>query len=287
MYTRIRLGMILMLGLLALHAIGQVPGKVGSLLAADRAAARRSASEGAHAALSSISDRNSIFFVPSPTNALAYLNSRPNIPDVLKWETNFSIVSRSLEWGVTSGPLTFQRIGARQRNGEFLTIWKRDRKGDWKVALRAEIEHYGTEEKQELRLIEPENTHYVKHRSQVRLAQRNEIVMSNEKLFATVLRGSTEKAYGEFLAEDARLLFPWNDPINGKDNIIDFLKKQKFDIILEPEKVDRAYSGEVAYSYGTATLYTGDKGVKYNYLRVWQLQDDFQWRVLIDMYILK
>lgn len=261
----------------------QLPSKVGSLLAADKAAARKAASEGPHSALLSVVDRNSVLFVPAPVNALDHLNSRPNIPDIMTWETNFALVSKSLEWGITSGPISFQRIGARKRQGEHLTVWKRDRKGDWKIDIRAEVEHHGNKQHIDAVFFEPDDKFYIKHRSKVRLKQREDIVLSNDKLFSSVLKSNNEAAYQEFLAEDARMLYPWFPPTIGKKAILAFLKKQKIEIVTEPEKVDRAYSGEWAYSYGTATIYQEDKPAKYNYIRVWQLQEDFQWRVLIEM----
>ena len=74
----------------------QLPEKVGGLITADRNAAIIAKAEGPHAAFSSIIDKTSSFYVPSEVNAFNYLNNRPNIPDVLSWEPNFALVSKSL-----------------------------------------------------------------------------------------------------------------------------------------------------------------------------------------------
>lgn len=276
-------GLVSAFALLATQAWGQLPDKVGSLLAADRAAARISSSQGAHAALQSIVDQNSFFFVPDRVNAVNYLRSRPNLPDVLAWETNFSVVAKSMEWGVTAGPMTFQRVGARQRQGEYLNVWKRDRKGKWKIELRAEVEHTGTNPNISPLFFEPQNDNYVRHRSKTRLAQRDDIITSNDNLFSSVSKSNVQAAYNEFLAEDARFVYPWQAPIVGKKNILAFLNKQNIDIVTEPEAVSRAYSGEWAYSYGTATVYTGENAVPYRYVRIWKVQDDYQWHIQIEM----
>lgn len=277
------IGLLGAFALLATPAWAQLPDKVGSLLAADRAAARVSVNQGAHAALQGIVDQNSVFFTPDRVNAVNYLRSRPNIPDVLRWETNFCVVAKSMEWGVTSGPMTFQRVGARQRQGEYLTIWKRDRKGNWKVELRAEIEHKGTNPDIIPLFFEPQNDNYVRHRSKTRLAQRDEIIKSNEELFSSVSKSSIQAAYNEFLADDARLLYPWQAPIVGKKGILGFLNKQNIDIVTESEAVSRAYSGEWAYSYGTAMVHTAESAVPYRYVRIWKMQDDYQWHIQIEM----
>lgn|SRR5690606_12420309 len=261
----------------------QLPEKVGGLITADRNAAIIAKAQGPHAAFSSIIDKTSTFYVPSAVNALNYLNNRPNIPDVLNWEPNFALVSKSLEFGVTSGSMEFQKVGAIKRYGQYLTIWKRDKKGVWKVDLRAEVENYGKQTAKDLKFQEPDDSWYLKHRSQVRLKQREDIVQSTDQLFSTIAKRDTEAAYREFMAEEVRFYYPWQNEIEGKNNVINFIKKQRIDIVTEPLKVGRAYSGEYAYSQGTATIHSKDKAVKFNYLRVWELKDDYQWRVILEM----
>lgn len=261
----------------------QLPEKVGGLITADRNAATISKTQSPHAAFSSIIDKESVFYVPSAVNAFNYLNNRPNIPDVLFWEPNFALVSKSLEWGVTSGKMEFQKVGAVKRNGQYVTIWKRGKKGDWKVELRAEVENYGKQEPKALWYHEPDDSWYLKHRSKVRLQQREDVVMSTDKLFSTVLKANNETAYSEFLADDVRFYYPWQEEISGKKNVLSFLKKQRVEIVTEPSDVGRAYSGEFAYSLGTALVTSKDKEVKFNYIRVWQLKDDYQWRVILEM----
>lgn len=275
---------ILFAGLLSANfAFGQLPDKVGGLIAADKAAAYISKTQTPHAGLSSIIDKESVFYVPSSVNAFNYLNNRPNIADVMSWDPNFALVSKSLEWGVTSGKMEFQKVGAVKRHGQYLTIWKRGKKGAWKVDLRAEVENFGKNEAKELTYLEPDNSWYLKHRSQVRLKQREDIVFSTDQLFSTVLKSDNQAGYKEFLAEDARFYYPWQEEIEGKANILSFLKKQRFDIVTEPINVGRAYSGEFAYTQGTATVHSKDKAVKFNYIRIWQLKDDYQWRVILEM----
>lgn len=261
----------------------QMPEKVGSLIAADKNAATISKLQSPHAGLSSIIDKESVFYVPSSVNALNYLSNRPNIPDVLNWEPNFAVVSKSLEWGVTSGKTEFQKIGSIKRYGQYLTVWKRGKKGDWKVDLRAEVENFGKNEAKEMLYVEPDNSWYLKHRSKVRLQQREDVVLSTDKLFSSMLKANNQAAYTEFLDENARFYFPWQEEAQGKKNILNVLKKSRVDIMTEPLKVGRAYSGEYAYSSGTATVNTKEKSVKYNYVRIWQLKDDFQWRVILEM----
>lgn len=264
-------------------ANAQLPDKIGGLISVDRNAAVLSKQETPHSALSSIIDKESVFYVPSAVNAFNYLNNRPNIADVMTWDPNFALLAKSQDFGITSGKLQFQKVGAVQRNGQYIIIWKRNKKGEWKVDLRAEVENYGKNEPKELTYVEPDDSWYLKHRSKVRLQQREDIVMSTDQLFSKVLQADNQAAYNEFLDDDVRFYFPWQEEIEGKNNVVNFLKKQRIEIVTEPLKVGRAYSGELAYSLGTATVYDKDKAIKFNYIRVWELKDDFQWRVTLEM----
>lgn len=261
----------------------QLPDKVGSLITADRRAANVAKSEGPFEAFMSIVDKESTLYVPSPVNALNYLNNRPNIPDVLSWQPDFALVSKSLDWGVTSGPMEFQKVGAIKRYGQYLTVWRRDKKGNWKIHVRAEVENYGKGRKSDLVYYEPDDSWYLKHRSKVRLQQREEVVTQSDELFSTILKANNEAAFNEFLSDDVRYYYPWEATMEGKENVLSFLKKNRLEITTEPVGVGRAYSGEYAYTSGTATVRSKDKIAKFNYVRIWQLKNDYQWRVVIEM----
>lgn len=261
----------------------QLPDKVGSLITADRTASNIAKKENPYKAFMSIVDKESTLYVPSPVNAINYLNNRPNIPDIMSWAPNFALVSKSLDWGVTSGPMEFQKVGAIKRYGQYLTVWRRDRKGNWKVHIRAEVENFGKGAKSDLVYYEPDDSWYLKHRSKVRLQQREEVVTQSDELFSTILKANNETAFNEFLADDVRYYYPWEAEIEGKKNVLAFLKKKRIEITTDPSGVGRAYSGEYAYTSGTATVRSKEKVVKFNYIRIWQLKDDYQWRVIIEM----
>lgn len=277
-----------------MSAYAQLPNKVGSLLTADRSLARFAADETPYEALLGVTDKETVFFAPGPVEGLKYMKNRPNIPDLMYWEPTFAGIAKSMELGFTTGPVAFQRIGVPQRHGEYLTIWKRDRKGEWKISVHATVEHYGNERHQALlsdaihgsKFIEPDSSGYLKHRSQVRLNQRKDVVSSNDRLFSTVLKSDNQYAFQEFLADDVRFFFPWTNPIQGKQHVLDFLKTRKIDIATEFRRVDRAYSGELAYTYGDAQVRLSPEQAaqNYNYIRIWQRQPDHQWRVIIEFY---
>lgn len=285
------LGLALVLGLVGAGSVhAQLPNKVGSLLNAERALAGLARVETPYQALLGVTNAETIYFAPGPVNGLKHMRNRPNIADVMRWEPSFSGIGKSMEFGFTTGPIEFQRVGSPLRHGEYLTIWKRDRKGEWKILVRGVSEHYGRKNTPveaylpNAEFIEPDSLGYLKHRSQVRLNQRKDVVSSNDRLFATVLRTDNEYAFSEFLADDVRLIFPWTEPIQGKEEAVKFLTSRGIKILTEMTEVDRAYSGELAYTHGEANFWKDGVRDPHNYIRVWQRQPDHQWRVIIEFY---
>lgn len=270
---------------ISILSFGQLPNKVGSLLGADRALEKLAKQSTPYDAILGTIDKNTLFFTPHPVEALPYMKNRPNFPDLQSWEPNFAGISKSMEWGFTLGGIEFQRIGAPKRHGEYLTIWKRNNKGEWKIQLRAIAENYGKEVvTPNLIFIEPDSADYFKQRSQVRLDQRKDVITNNDKLFATVLRSKNELAFQEFYAENVRVILPWNEPIYGKNAAIGFFLNQKYDVQTNWLNTDRAYSGEIAATYGNAHLTRNGEEKRYYYIRIWQRQPDFQWRVILEFY---
>ncbi|SEM50205.1 hypothetical protein SAMN05216436_10526 [bacterium A37T11] len=270
-----------------LWSVAQTPAKVGSLITSDRHYAKLAAVDGPYKVFLEASNDSTIFFKPGPVSALQFLKNRPNIPDVMSWTPTFAVVAKSMEWGVTSGSVSFQRVGARKRYGQYLTVWERDKNSIWKMLLRAEMEHHEPKNKLAPVWDEPADDRYVKLRSQARLQQRNELVFSTDQLMGTILKADNPTAYKEFLTDDARFLFPWEEPVQGKPAIQAFLKKRKLDIKTTPIKVDRPYSGELAYSYGDAKIIIDNLVKPYYYIRIWKVQTDFQWKVILEMYMEK
>jgi len=261
----------------------QAQDMVGELVAADYFSSELAGNKGALEGLKYAVDKNTTYFEPSPQSALDYLNNMPNIPDVISWKPVMAKVAKSNEWGFTTGPLTYQQIGFPKRYGEYLKVWKRDRKGNWKIAIRAQISHADPSTEAGIKFENPSDQKFLVQRSKVRLSQREEIVENTDRLMGTILRADNRVAYKEFLAEDARLLFSGFSPVLGKENIQKFLVSHKIDIKTTPVDVDRSFSGELAYSYGDAKVIKDNKVQNFYYIRIWEVNKDYKWNVLVEM----
>lgn len=264
------------------YALGQSD-MVGEVVSKDYYMSELSNNKGVVEGLRYGVDKNSIFFEPAPQPALKYLKTMPNVPDLISWRPVLAKVAKSNEWAFTTGPITSQTIGFAKKHGEYLNVWKRDHKGRWKIAIRAEITHPKPSVEKGIQFINPSDQKFLKQRSKVRLNQRVDIVRSSDQLMGTVLRADTKLGYKEFLAPHARLLFAGYSPVIGKEAIQKFLASNDIKLSTSPTHVDRAYSGELAYSYGDAKVIKDDRVTNYYYIRIWEVNEDYKWNVVVEM----
>lgn len=256
---------------------------VGEIVAADYYSSELAANKGVLAGLKHDVDQNTIFFQPAPEKASSYLRNMPNIPDAISWKPVMAKIAKSNEWGFTTGPLVSSNSGMQKNYGEYLTVWKRNRKGKWKIGYRAEIKHPQASTEEGIQFVNPENQKFIMQRSKARLEQREEIITSTDRLMGTVLTADNRVGYDEFLSEDSRLLFSGFSPVIGKKNIQNFLIKNKIDIKTTPVGVDRSLSGELAFSYGDAKVIKDNLVQNFYYLRIWELNKEYKWNVLVEM----
>lgn len=262
--------------------------QVNELISAEYNMSVLAKNRGLLAAYKTYSDEYTTFFVPAPINAFSYLDGKPKLPDVMTWKPIYAKVSKSNEWGFTTGPIDWQSVGYSKKFGEYLCLWKRDRKGVWKIAYRAISEHGKPRGDVNTIFESPTNNKFRKLRSKARIKQREDIIFSTDQLFSTILKADNLTAFNEFLSADARIYIPSYNPIVGLKNIKSLLNKQEITIESSSvEKVDRTYSGELAYSSGEAIIRKGNEQINCHYIRIWEVQADAKWKVVVDMYFKK
>ena len=87
------------------------------------------------------------------------------------------------------------------------------------------------------------------------------------------------------MAEECRLLFAGYEPVTGKKAVIDFWQKQNVKLTSQPVKADRSYSGELAFTYGNASVEKNGQNKLYHYVRIWEMQPGFEWNIILEIYI--
>lgn len=258
-------------------------GEVSSLVAAENYFAGIAKEKGIKKAFLEVSNDETVIFRPGPIKAADYFETQKSNDGELTWRPSLAKISKSGDWGFTTGPFEF-KDGGRISYGNYVSVWKMNSKGVWKLAIDLGINHPKPKKEPELLFIDPKSRKFFRQKSEVRQQQREDIVMTSDKLFSKTLVKYKNLAYNVFLGDHARLLFPGYEPFIGKTNITDFLRYHGLEIQTEVTHADRAPGSDLAYTYGTATITQKSEVKKYHYLRIWEVQDGYKWNVLLEVY---
>jgi hypothetical protein len=266
------------------HLMAQLSnGEVSSLVAAENYFAGISKEMGIDRAFLAVSDDETIVFRPGPVRAVDFFKKKNDSEGELSWQPAFAKISRSGDWGFTTGPFEYKNDG-KSSYGNYVSIWKANHKGVWKLALDLGINHAKPAKEPDLFFADSKNPRFFRQRSAVRRKQREEMILTSDRLFSKTLSKYNNLAYNVFLADESRLLFPGYEPILGKRNITDFLRLQELEINTEVIEADRAAGSDFAYSYGTAAIKKKGQVSPYHYVRIWEVQDGHKWNVILEVF---
>lgn len=259
-------------------------GTVNSLVAAENYFSALTKKNGSKDGFLKVSDDETIIFRPDAVKVENfYGKGTMDGPGQLSWVPVFARISQSGDWGFTSGPYTFLN-GTNASYGQYVSIWKTDYKGVWKLAINLSIAHQKPLNLPALSFTEAKNIKFFEQISQARLKQRREIITTTDKLFSNTLINDQPLAHDIFLSENARFLFPGEEPIIGKARINNFLGKNQMSIESEPLSADRALGSDLAYSLGIAYITRNKVTTKYHYIRIWESQEEHKWNVILEIY---
>lgn len=258
-------------------------GTAKSLEKAELAFSNYAVKNGTNAAFNKFSAQDAVVFRPNAVNAKKYYATASDVKN-LSWLPNYTRVSRSTDWGVTMG--TYVLAGEEKSYGQYISVW-REKDGDWELIL-----DLGTATNKPLRqtapvVVEPKDRFRPKYTTEKELKTSREIIYTTEKTLNTTLKSYGANAFSGFLNQDARLFFPGTEPIIGKEGIQAFNNRMIDKISLKTSSADKALGGDLAYTYGVATIdYKTDLRESFNYLFIWERQADFSWNIMAQIFTL-
>lgn len=260
------------------------PPDVQSVVSAENFFASTTLEKGVKKGFLQVSDQNTMVFRPGPVRAREFYSAAKEDSTYLHWYPTFARIAQSGDWGFTSGPYVVRPAGSTEEGyGQYLSVWKKNSRGVWKLAMDIGVSHPKPSAKPELDYASPATGKYFKQRSDNRLQQRKDIVATTDELMGTAQRVSGSKAYQEYASPDFHFLFPGSEPLIGSRQVEEFLDKRGIRINTTHTAVDRAFSGDLAYTYGTAHVTRKSKTDIWHYVRVWELRNG-KWYVLFEVF---
>ncbi|HEX8279922.1 MAG TPA: nuclear transport factor 2 family protein [Chthoniobacterales bacterium] len=242
--------------------------------------------QGTRAAFLAYLADDAILFQPGPVNAKESWTKRPAEGISLKWRPLFAAMSRSADLGYTTGPAEWRRNKDDEKPfgyGQFLSMWRKQKDGAWKVVVDIGSEVPGpakTEETPEVEYAIPDGGASPPPAPDKTASQR--LLRNAEGKFANVARTDSTAALLGSASESVRVHRQGVFPAVGRDAAGLMLSVGRG--TLTHEKLGGAMSeaGDLAYTYGKYTRTRPDKAERGHYLQIWRLEGDGAFKIVLD-----
>jgi hypothetical protein len=260
------------------------PVRVSKVVDAEKDFDKLVARKGIKEAFLSVADPEGIVFKPEVVKITDFYNSIDKQPGVLTWKPKFARISANGDLAFTAGPYTYQNGKTEDDKvfGDYVSVWRLDADNKLKLLIDLGIQHPEDEQEQTTDFKDPD--------SSKRIAPSKDpfngrsIIIGTDKVFNHELTVSALATYKEFMSPEGRYYFPGFDPIIGTDKVMKFIDNEGISITAETINVGRSTSNDLAYSYGRARIKKGNIVSNYNYVRIWEIDKEHKWNVLLEVF---
>ena len=257
-----------------------------SLVEAERAFASLSVAQGIKASFVANLADDGILFRPGPVAGKKWMEERPARDGLLTWRPAFADVALADDMGYTTGPWEFRPKTMEDKPvayGHFVTVWKRQADGQWKVALDLGIGH----PEPPASMSNPEVTSPAdkKLKPKDAEAERNALLKIENDISKSAASKKSTDAVLSYLADEGRVYRDDAFPAVGREAARALLETKPGSVTWHPAKADVSHSADLGYAYGTYEFKAADgkSSEAGNYLRIWKRQADGKWKVVLDL----
>jgi ketosteroid isomerase-like protein len=256
---------------------------VRALVESERKFYQTGQEKGTRAAFLEFLADDGIVFRPGPLNGKEVWTKRPETGLDLIWEPTFAAIARSGDFGYTTGPAKWRANKKEEKflgYGQFISIWKKQKDGSWKVALDCGIENpepTGTPEP--LKVFVPDNSQQVKSAD----SGRKELSLpeAHGKFIASAKASSVDAVLG-VAAEELRVYREGSPPAVGKSAAAALLGAKGGKISFEQMGGGMSYTSDLAYSYGKYSLQRSEGAEAGHFFQIWQTDSAGVWKLVVD-----
>lgn len=213
------------------------------------------------------------------------LAKAPDPPQDLQliWEPRFGDIAASGDLGYLTGPVRnvrASRDGGKPRYSNYMSVWKRQRDGSFKVVMDAGINTPGPVTFAPGFTRAPQANRFTGDYDET-----TPPLATADGLLNAELRRDQARAYRPNLTASARLHRPNVMPIVGDKRILQWLATQPAFAATDTRYTEAAKSGDLGYSWGTYSTggARGSKAATGFYVRVWVRERNGQWKVALDV----
>ena len=233
---------------------------------------------------------DSILFRPHPVDGKRYTSGRPDSGVQLSWTPIRAAVARSGDLGWTTGPYRVAPVeeGDPPLLGYFVSIWKRQPNGRWKVAVDLGTENPPDDScAEEPELTAPKNA-APSGRTDADPATARAALLDLERLMSqTSVDKGIAIAYDDLLENDVRLYRDGRCPATESEAAKWLLAETPGVMSWEPIDGSVAKTGDLAYTYGSYKLVSPlDREVALAngyYVRLWRPRAEKDWGLILEV----
>jgi ketosteroid isomerase-like protein/sugar lactone lactonase YvrE len=235
---------------------------------------------------------DSILFRPQAVAGKKWMLERPAAPGLLTWRPAFADISNSEDFGYTTGPYEFRRVGPDDKevgHGNYMSVWKRGSGGVWKVVIDIGTPNPPPVTKiTEVQSPADGGGASVKKSVKIDLESEKAALLNQDVEFskASAAKGMIP-AFLSFADQDIRLLRPNTHPIIGKQAMESYLSQTPGNLVWNSAGGDISSAGDLGYTYGIAEFKkaggSAEEGESNSYVRIWKKRSDGSWKVVFDI----
>jgi ketosteroid isomerase-like protein len=269
---RILIALIILIGLNKV-SIAQTtePVDVNKVIDAEKSFNKLVERKGIKNAFLAVADPEGIVFKPDAVNITEFYNNIDKQAGSLSWKPDFARISGNGDLAFSAGPYVYQNGKSEDDKvfGDYVSIWRNDSEGKLKLLIDLGIQHPESDKK-----VAPSKDPF----------GGKKVILATDELFNHSLTISALATYKEFLSLEGHYYFPGFDPLTGREQVMKFIDNEGITISAQTVNAGRSTSNDLAYTYGKARIKKGSILSNFNYVRIWELDKNHKWNVLLEAF---
>ena len=208
-----------------------------------------------------------------------YLPQEPS-PTVLSWQPQYADISRSGDFGYTTGPyqIQFSRDQPPELFGHYISVWSKDDSEGWRVVF--DIGAPYPEEKSFPDLAFPDK-YPLKISIPADTAETKSFLIELEEVFSSNSSSNNLRAaYERFLSDDVLLFRIGSFPFDTEQAVNELVQSSVQSVAYEPINGKVSIAGDLGYVYGFTRQ--GDNSPS-PYLHIWKFEKAGRWKIVLEV----
>jgi len=222
-----------------------------------------------------------IAFAPGAVNGKKYWAGRTDFPGTLIWQPIFAFAAGAADLGYTTGMWELKKANEPLSLGfgHYVTVWGKQLKGNWKIALDVGTENpQPPETSPGLQVLPPDVTAGTQPLENARRS-----LQKAERQFTKAAHSNIGQAILDSATDDVRVYREKSFPAIGLVAAKLMLTSEHGEASFEAGGSKMSRSGDLSYSYGNYSEERGNAVERGIYLMIWRANMNGDWKLALNL----